>query len=76
MAKRHNKPAKVKVREKDLIKAAEEFGIDISALKDNLKLSYGERISRLQIALIQLINCVRPNALQEDNGKWVSTNAI
>jgi hypothetical protein len=35
----------------DPIKAAEEFGIDISALKDNLKLSFDERIRRHQIAL-------------------------
>jgi hypothetical protein len=49
MVKRHNKP--VKGETKDPIKAAEEFGIDISALKDNLKLSYGQRIRRHQIAL-------------------------
>jgi hypothetical protein len=51
MAKRHNNSAKAKVEKQDPIKAAEEFGIDISALRDNLKLSYGERIRRHQIAL-------------------------
>ena len=40
-----------KKRTKDAVKAAEEFGIDIQALKDNLKLSYEERIRRHQIAL-------------------------
>jgi hypothetical protein len=44
--KRRRKPS-----QKDAIKAAVEFGIDISALKDNLKLSYSERIRRHQIAL-------------------------
>jgi hypothetical protein len=51
MAKRHNKSAKVKVGKTDPLKAAAEFGIDISALRDNLKLSYDERIRRHQIAL-------------------------
>jgi hypothetical protein len=51
MAKRHNKSAKVKEGKVDPLKAAAEFGIDISALKDNLKLCYGERIRRHQIAL-------------------------
>jgi hypothetical protein len=40
-----------KKRTKDAVQAAEEFGIDIQALKDNLKLSYEERIRRHQIAL-------------------------
>ncbi len=35
---------------KDPIKAAQEFGIDIESLKDNLKLSVGERLRRHQIA--------------------------
>jgi hypothetical protein len=40
-----------KKRTKDAVKAAEEFGIDIQALKDNLKLSCEQRIRRHQIAL-------------------------
>ncbi len=40
-----------KTEPKDAVKAAAEFGIDISALKDNLKLSYSDRIRRHQIAL-------------------------
>jgi hypothetical protein len=48
---RNNKPAKTSAAKDDPIKAAEEFGIDIEALKDNLKLSVAERIRRHQIAL-------------------------
>ena len=40
-----------KTQTKDPLKTAEEFGIDIQALKDNLKLSYEQRIRRHQIAL-------------------------
>jgi hypothetical protein len=40
-----------KTRPKDAIRAAAEFGIDVSALRDNLKRSYDERIRRHQIAL-------------------------
>jgi len=47
MAKRQQ----IKTGTKDAIRKAEEFGIDVSALKDNLKLSYDERIKRHQIAL-------------------------
>jgi hypothetical protein len=45
------KKRQTKTKPKDPIKEAAEFGIDISALKDNLKRSYSERIRRHQIAL-------------------------
>jgi hypothetical protein len=49
--RRNNKSAKSDAVEADPIRAAAEFGIDIEAMKDNLKLSVGERIRRHQIAL-------------------------
>ena len=49
--KKHKGVSHKNTAKKDPIKAAAEFGIDISALRDNLKLSYSERIRRLQIAL-------------------------
>ncbi|MGB7582274.1 MAG: hypothetical protein WBL85_07515 [Sedimentisphaerales bacterium] len=49
--RRNNKSAKTNAVKADPVRAAAEFGIDIEALKDNLKLSYGERIRRHQIAL-------------------------
>ena len=48
---RNNKPAKTSADKTDPIKAAEEFGIDIEALKDNLNRTPQERIKRHQIAL-------------------------
>jgi len=49
--RRNNKSAKTNALKADPVRAAAEFGIDIEALKDNLKLSYGERIRRHKIAL-------------------------
>jgi len=60
MATRHNKSAKGKTGKTDPIKAAEEFGIDISALRDNLKLSYEERIRRHQMKLNAMIKSGKP----------------
>ncbi len=48
---RNKKIAKTRSVKADPIRAAEKFGIDIEALKDNLKLSIAERIRRHQIAL-------------------------
>jgi DNA-binding transcriptional regulator YiaG len=49
--RKHKRAKNNKAEKTDPIKAAAEFGIDISALRDNLKLSYSERIRRLQIAI-------------------------
>jgi hypothetical protein len=49
--RRNNKSAKNNAVKTDPVRAAAEFGIDIEALKDNLKLSCTERIRRHQIAL-------------------------
>ncbi len=56
MAKRRQ----IKTGTQDAVKAAEEFGIDISALKDNLQLSYEERIRRHQIKLNAMIKSGKP----------------
>jgi|GEM_PF-1330997 len=53
--RRNNKSAKTNAVKADPIRAAAEFGIDIEALKDNLKLSVSERIRRHQIKLNALI---------------------
>ena len=37
--------------DEDAIRAAQEYGIDISMLRDNLRRSYAERIRRHEIAL-------------------------
>jgi hypothetical protein len=47
MAKKTKKPS----RKKDVNQAAIDYGIDIYAIKDNLKSSPAERIRRHQIAL-------------------------
>jgi hypothetical protein len=49
--RRNNKSAKTNAVKTDPVSAATEFGIDIEALKDNLKRSPEERIRRHQIAL-------------------------
>jgi hypothetical protein len=49
--RRNNKSAKNNAVNADPVRAAAEFGIDIEALKDNLKRSPAERIRRHQIAL-------------------------
>jgi hypothetical protein len=49
--RRREKSTGRKTREAALVRKAAEFGIDISALRDNLKRSYDERIRRHQIAL-------------------------
>jgi hypothetical protein len=49
--RRNNKSAKNNAVKADPIRAAAEFGIDVSALIDNLKISPAERIRRHQIAL-------------------------
>jgi hypothetical protein len=49
--RRNNKSAKTNTVKADPIRAAAEFGIDIEALKDNLKRSPEERIRRHKIAL-------------------------
>jgi hypothetical protein len=48
---RNNKTVKTTAGKKDPVRAAEKFGIDISAIKDNLRRSPAERIRRHQIAL-------------------------
>jgi hypothetical protein len=48
---RNNKSAKNNAVKADPVRAAAEFGIDIEALKDNLRRSPAERIRRHQIAL-------------------------
>ena len=53
--RRNNKSAKTNAVKTDPVRAAAEFGIDIEALKDNLKLSVTERIRRHQIKLNVLI---------------------
>ena len=57
---RNNKPAKNNAVKTDPVRAAAEFGIDIEALKDNLKLSVGERIRRHQIKLNAMIKSGKP----------------
>jgi hypothetical protein len=47
----NNESAKSNAAKTDPIRAAAEFGIDIEALKDNLRRSPAERIRRHQIAL-------------------------
>jgi len=49
--RRNNKSAKTNAVKTDPVRAAAEFGIDVSALIDNLKRSPEERIRRHQIAL-------------------------
>jgi len=49
--RRNNKLAKTNAVKTDPVRVAAKFGIDVSALIDNLKLSAGERIRRHQIAL-------------------------
>jgi hypothetical protein len=49
--RRNNKSANNNAAKADPVRAAAEFGIDVSALIDNLKLSPIERIRRHQIAL-------------------------
>ncbi len=51
MAHRHNKSVRINAVKTDPVRAAAEFGIDVSALIDNLKRSPEERIRRHQIAL-------------------------
>jgi hypothetical protein len=49
--RRNNKSAKSNAVKTDPVRAAAEFGIDIEALKDNLKRTPAERIRRHKIAL-------------------------
>jgi len=49
--RRNNKSAKTNTVKTDPVRAAAEFGIDVSALIDNLERSPEERIRRHQIAL-------------------------
>jgi len=52
MAQRqNNKSAKTNAVKADPVRAAAEFGIDVSAIIDNLKRSPAERMRRHQIAL-------------------------
>jgi hypothetical protein len=48
---RNNKSTQSRTVKADAVRAAAEFGIDIEALTDNLKISPAERIRRHQIAL-------------------------
>ena len=56
----NNKSARTNVVKADPVRAAAEFGIDIEALKDNLKLNYSERIRRHQIKLNAMIKSGKP----------------
>ena len=49
--RRNNKSAKTNAVKTDAVRTAVEFGIDVSALIDNLRRSPEERIRRHQIAL-------------------------
>ncbi|MGD0551943.1 MAG: hypothetical protein ABSB25_04750 [Sedimentisphaerales bacterium] len=49
--RRNNKSAKSNAVKADPVRAAAEFGIDVSAIIDNLKRSPEERIRRHQVAL-------------------------
>jgi len=58
--RRNNKSAKNNAVKADPVRAAAEFGIDIEALKDNLNLSYSERIRRHQIELNAMTKSGKP----------------
>ncbi len=58
--RRNSKSAKTNAVKTDPVRAAAEFGIDIEALKDNLKLSVTERIRRHQIKLNAMIESGKP----------------
>ena len=51
MAAEKNKNGQVNLEQEDAIRAAQEYGIDVDMLLDNLKRSPAERIRRHQIAL-------------------------
>jgi queuine/archaeosine tRNA-ribosyltransferase len=51
MAAGKNKTDQIHLEQEDAIRAAQEYGIDVAMLLDNLKRSPAERIRRHQIAL-------------------------
>jgi hypothetical protein len=57
---RNTKTVKTTAGKKDPVRAAEKFGIDISAIKDNLRRSPAERIRHHQIKLNAMIKSGQP----------------
>ena len=74
--RRNNKSARTNAVKTDPLRAAAEFGIDIEALKDNLKLSYGERIRRHQIKLNAIIKSGKPIEKPSDERILLELEAI
>jgi hypothetical protein len=74
--RRNNKSARTNTVKADPVRAAAEFGIDIEALKDNLKLSYSERIRRHQIKLNAMIKSGKPIKRPSDERILLELEAI
>ena len=74
--RQNNKSARTNAVKADPVRAAAEFGIDIEALKDNLKLSYSERIRRHQIKLNAMIKSGKPIKRPSDKRILLELEAI
>jgi len=74
--RRNNKSARTNAVKTDPVRAAAEFGIDIEALKENLKLSYSERIRRHQIKLNAMIKSGKPIKRPSDERMMLELEAI
>ncbi len=74
--RRNNKSAKTNAVKTDPVRAAAEFGIDVSAIIDNLKRSPEERIRRHQIKLNAMIKSGKPIKKPSDERILLELEAI